>query len=196
MNALRDYIEKLVLLTKDEWDQIEACAEKTTLSKADILIHANRRFKKEIFVQKGIVRAFIVDNGGNEKTTAFFRKNEFISMNSFRTKDGLSLYTYQALSPSSLILIDTAKFSILLNQLDKLKQLVKEVKGKETVRLSNRDECLLQVRAEEKYNKFRQFYPNIESDIAHHYIASYLGITPVSLSRIRKKLGINQSINN
>lgn len=196
MTALRDYIENLVSLTKDEWEQIEACTEKITLGKTDILINVNAKFKKEIFVEKGIVRAFIIDNDGNEKTTAFFRKNEFISMNSFRTKNGLSLYTYQALNPSSLILVDTAQFSSLLNQLDKLKHLVKEVKGKETVRLSNRDECLLQVRAEEKYNKFRQFYPNIESEIAHHYIASYLGITPVSLSRIRKKLGIMSSINN
>jgi CRP-like cAMP-binding protein len=192
MIALKDYIETFVSLTKDEWEQIEACTEKITLGKTDILINANSRFKKEIFVEKGIVRAYMVDNDGNEKTTAFFPKKEFISMNSFRTKNGLSLYTYQALNPSSLILIDTSKFSVVLNQLDKLKRLVKEVKGKETIRLSNRDECLLQVRAERKYIKFRQFYPNIESDIAHHYIASYLGITPVSLSRIRNKLGISE----
>jgi CRP-like cAMP-binding protein len=196
MIALKNYIENLVSLNQDEWEQIEACGETITLGKTDILINANSRFKKEVFVQKGVVRAFIVDNDGNEKTTAFFRKNEFISMNSFRSKNGLSLYTYQALNPTSLILINTDKFSILLNQLEKLKRLVKEVKGKETIRLSNRDECLLQVRAEEKYIKFRQFYPNIESDIAHHYIASYLGITPVSLSRIRKKLGISETINN
>jgi CRP-like cAMP-binding protein len=192
MIALRNYIENLVSLTEDEWEQIEGCTEKVTLDKTEAVINANSRFKKEIFVQNGVVRAFIIDNDGNEKTTAFFRRNEFISTSALRTKNGLSLYTYQALNPTSLILIDSDEFAILFNRLKKLKHLVKEVKGNETVRLSNRDECLLQTRAEEKYRKFRQFYPDIESEIAHHYIASYLGITPVSLSRIRTKLGINE----
>ena len=192
MNALKEYIQNIVSLTNVEWQEMEACTETLTLDKTDILINANSSFKKEIFVQKGIVRAFIVDNDGNEKTTAFFSKGEFLSLYSFRTKNGLSLYTYQALNPSSLILLDTEKFSTLLKKTDKLKALVKAVKGKETVRLSNRDTCLLQVRGEDKYNKFRQYHPNIESEIAHHYIASYLGITPVSLSRIRTKLGINE----
>lgn len=191
MIALKEYIEKIIPLTQNEWEQIEACTNKKSIGKTEILINQNSRFNKEVFVQKGCVRSFIVDNDGNEKTTGFFQENEFISTNSFRTKNGVSLFTYQAITPVSLILIDSDLFSRLLNEHDKFKRLVKEVKGKESERLSNRDDCLLQVRAEEKYNKFRLFYPKLESEIAHHYIASYLGITPVSLSRIRKKLEID-----
>jgi CRP-like cAMP-binding protein len=190
MNGLKQYIETMFSLSADEWEQIAACTEKITLDKSNILIHKDAGFKKEIFVQEGIMRAYFMDADGNEKTTGFFRKNEFVTMFATRTKNGRSLYTYQALNPSTLILINRERFSALLSQIHKLKQLVKEVKEKETYRLSNRDECLLQVRAKEKYSKFREFYPGIESEIPHYYIASYLGLTPVSLSRIRKKLGI------
>lgn len=193
MTGLKAYIGSIISLTNEVWEQIAVCGEKLAVDKTGIFIHKGSRFKKEIFVQEGTIRAFITDSDGNEKTTAFFQKNDFVSTNSLRTHKGHSLYSYQALSPASLIMIDTDKFAVLLSQFSTLNQLVKVVKEKETDRLSNRDDCLLQVRAEEKYAKFRQYYPHLESEISHHYIASYLGITPVSFSRIRKKAGIIES---
>ncbi|GGD07144.1 Crp/Fnr family transcriptional regulator [Hyunsoonleella pacifica] len=188
MKQLKKHIEQTLLLTPAEWKSIEECCEYIALKKNEIFIPLNTVFNKEVFVENGIARAFLIDQDGNEKSVAFFKENEFITTNALRTKNGRSNYTFQVLTQASLILLDSKKFQCLLNENNKLTQLVKAVKEKENNRLAKRDECLLQVRALDKYKKFQSCYPNIDAKIANHYIASYLGITAVSLSRIRKKL--------
>ena len=148
-----------------------------------------------MFLEEGIVRGFLIDEDGNEKSTAFFQQGEFVSMLALRTQNGFSLYNYQALSPVKLLLFDSKRLKRSLSESKTRIVLGKEIKERESRRLLDRDECLMQVKAAEKYRKFVGYYPSLEGKISQHYIASYLGITPVSLSRIKKTLN-TRTVNN
>lgn len=191
MNNLKAHILQLLSFSEPEWQEIAECCTARELQKGEVFIDKGAKCNHEVYISAGVVRAFLIDEDGNEKTTAFFKANEFLSTSAHRTnRSGCSLYTYQAVSNAQLVFLNSEMFSKLYLKHDKLKKLVADVKEREVLRINNRDEILLQVRAEEKYKKFREYMPNLEFEIAHHYIASFMGITPVSLSRIRKKMGI------
>jgi CRP/FNR family transcriptional regulator, anaerobic regulatory protein len=171
-----------------EWNSIRAIATEVKLKKETLFLGKGDRSDKEIFVESGIVRGFIVDESGNEKSTSFFRQGEFVSTNTLRTLHGISMYNYQALCPAVLLVFDSKELRQLLSETNSLTVLGKQIKERELMRLSNRDECLMEVKAANKYLKFIAFYPDLESRISQRHIASYLGITPVSLSRIKKIL--------
>lgn len=171
-----------------EWSSIQAIATKVKLKKEELILYKGERTDKEIFVESGIVRGFIVDESGNEKSTSFFRQGEFMSTNTLRTHQGISICNYQVLCSATLLVFDSNELRQLLSETNSMIEVGKQIKERELVRLSNRDECLMEVKAVNKYLKFIHFYPDLESRIAQRHIASYLGITPVSLSRLKKSL--------
>jgi CRP-like cAMP-binding protein len=181
MNALES-------LCKKDCDAVVSIASIIHVKRNEIILSKGDKSDKEYFVEGGIVRGFIVDDEGNEKSTAFFQDGEFMSMASLRTRDGACLYNYQALCPTKLMVFDPKQLRELFSVSEKFMEIGKEVRERELTRIYNRDECLMQVKAADKYQKFIQFYPNIEKYISQRYIASYLGITPVSLSRLKKSM--------
>lgn len=175
-------------INKKEWSSITSIASTIYFKKGELVLRKGDRSDKEFFLEKGIVRGFIVDEGGNEKSIAFFQEGEFMSTKTLRTRKDVSLYSYQALCATKILLFDSGELKQLLSENKKLSEIGKEIKERELIRISNRDDCLMQVRAKEKYISFLKFYPNLEKQISQRYIASYLGITPVSLSRLKKSM--------
>ena len=182
-------------LTETESLSIANIASTVTLKKDELIISKGDRNEKDFFVESGIIRAFLIDEEGNEKSTAFFQEGEFMSTNTLRTKNGISIYNYQALNNAKILVFDSKKLKNFLSASKKLIELGKQIKERESARVNNRDECLIQVNATDKYLKFIQFYPFLEAKVSQRYIASFLGITPVSLSRL-KKLMIEKTVIN
>jgi CRP-like cAMP-binding protein len=160
--------------------------------KKNALVNEGNAFNKEVFIVEGVVRAYTLDEAGHERTTAFYQAYDFMNINTLRNQDGYTISTYQVILDSVVIIIEADKFRNLLDKYPVLMKLASLIKNHEVDRLKNRDDCLLQVAGIEKYLKFKEHYPGIEDKIPHYYIASYLGISPVSLSRARKKI---QAIN-
>lgn len=188
MLQLQSYLHQLGPISPTDWQAFTNIAQPRSFKKETLLIRENERFDQEIFIEKGIIRAFIIDEEGNEKSTAFFQEGEFMSTASFRNKAGLSLYNYQTLCASQLVFFDSPTLKAYFSQHKHLIQLGKQLKEKEMARISSRDKCLLQVKAKDKYLEFLKCYPDLERHISQKYIASYLGITPVSLSRIKSSI--------
>lgn len=178
-----------------EWVSLTNIGTTIYLKKDEIIFRKGDHCNKEVFLEKGIVRGFITDEEGNEKSTSFFEEGEFMSTQSLRTQKGVSIYNYQALCHTKLLVFDSKQLKDLLSETKKLSEIGKAIKERELTRLMNRDDCLMQVKAIDKYQKFIAFYPNLERQISQRYIATYLGITPVSLSRLKKSL-IVQTDNN
>ena len=153
-----------------------------------MITRSNEWFKKEVFIEKGIVRGFIVDEDGNEKSTAFFEEGNFMSTSSLRNNQGRSIHNYQSLSSVHLLVFDVTPLREFFSQNKLLSRIGASIKEKEVLRMSERDKCLLQVTAKDKYVEFLKCYPTIERYISQKHIASYLGITPVSLSRVKARL--------
>ncbi|GGF06369.1 Crp/Fnr family transcriptional regulator [Flavobacterium limi] len=182
-------------LNEDEWVSIKNIGTIFHLKKDQIIFRKGEHNDKEVFLVNGIVRGFIIDENGSEKSTSFFEEGEFMSTHSFRTQKSVSIYNYQALCRTKLLVFDSKELKDLLSGTKKLHEIGKAIKEREMTRLMNRDDCLMQVKALDKYQKFITFYPNLERQISQRYIASYLGITPVSLSRVKKSL-LSQTDNN
>lgn len=181
-------MKMLSSLNEAEWSSLTNITTVVHLKKDEIIFRKGDRSNKEFFLESGIVRGFLIDEAGNEKSTAFFEEGEFMSTQSLRTQKGLSIYNYQALCRTKLWVFDSKQLKDLLSQTQKLVEIGKDIKEREQTRMMNRDDCLMQVKAVDKYLKFISFYPNLERQISQRYIASYLGITPVSLSRLKKSM--------
>ncbi|MNE18529.1 Cyclic nucleotide-binding domain protein [compost metagenome] len=175
-------------INEEEWAYIATIGTTMHLKKDELIFRKGDYNNKEVFLENGIVRGFITDEEGNEKSTSFFEEGEFMSMQSLRTQKGVSIYNYQALCRTKLLVFDSKQLKDLLSQTNKLSEIGKAIKERELTRLMNRDDCLMQVKAIDKYQKFITFYPHLERQISQRYIASYLGITPVSLSRLKKSM--------
>jgi CRP-like cAMP-binding protein len=106
MKTLRKYIDSISPLAETEWTAIVDIAMTVHLKKGELLVQEGDRYNKEVFIESGIVRGFIIDEEGNEKSTAFFQEGEFMSTNTFRTQNGFSTYSYQALCEITLLLFD------------------------------------------------------------------------------------------
>ena len=181
-------MNSLIALSEKEWSSIIYIATTTYLKKDELIFRKGERCDQEVFLLNGIIRGFIIDEEGNEKSTAFFQEGEFLSTLSLRTQKGVSIYNYQVLCTTKVLVFDSNELKQLLSETKKMNELGREIKERELTRLGNRDDCLMQVKALDKYLKFLQFYPNLEKQISQRYIASYLGITPVSLSRLKKSM--------
>ncbi|PCJ64868.1 MAG: hypothetical protein COA58_11380 [Bacteroidetes bacterium] len=196
MKNFKLYINRNDKMTSDEWSMLNSLVDSQDFKKGELIVRKNERFDKEIFIERGVVRGFLIDDEGNEKSTAFFQEYEFMSTSALRTKEEKSLYYYQAMCDTRLLFFNSKKLKAFLSQNKHLSKIGKQIKEKEIDRLSNRDDCLLQVKAKDKYLNFLKYYPNIERYISQKHIASYIGITPVSFSRIKKNLKYNKTVIN
>lgn len=186
MNNFEYYINQYAEISSSDWEILNSISTSLVLSKEQMIIRSNERFQKEIFIEKGVVRGFIVDEDGNEKSTSFFEEGDFMSTNTLRNNsDGKSIHNYQALNSVHLIVFEAKQLRQFFSRNKLLSNIGATIKEREILRISDRDKCLLQVTAKDKYALFSKCYPTIERYISQKHIASYLGITPVSLSRIK-----------
>lgn len=146
--------------------------------------------KKFAFVISGLIRYYYVDTQGREFTKVFLGKNSFVSSYTAMRHGTKSFYAIEALIDTDLVEINWDQWEKLRasNPLwDKLLIALLE-KGYGVKEKRERDLLLLD--AESRYKIFREEFFDVESFIKQRLIASYLGITPVALSRIRKKMGV------
>ena len=188
MEKFREYINPINAMPPEEWEILQRMGKVKRLKKEENLIQQHSLFDEEVFIEIGIMRAYIIDDEGNEKSIAFFQAGEFMSTSTLRTKNGRSIHHYQAMCKTTLLLFKSKELKSFLSKNNFLSTIGRTIKEEQVERINNRDDCLLQIKAKNKYLNFLKYYPNLERYISQKHIASYLGITPVSLSRIKSSL--------
>lgn len=144
---------------------------------------------KLAFNVKGLFRYYYIDNDCNEFTKGFFPENTFISSYSAMIQNRTSFFTIEALEDSSLLVFNYSDFMQLVNKHDSLKLFLIKMLEMGYCHKEAREREFLLFDAKTRYKLFLKNFPGLEKRIKQHLIASYLGITPVALSRIRKKNG-------
>lgn len=138
------------------------------------------------FIEKGCLRTW-VNNGGKEITTQFFFEGDRVaSIESFRTKQP-SLYSIESLEPCILQTISQQGFQ---NALENFPDIKKELEVHLFRRLLHTQKLFYSYKNNhlQRYQELIEEHPHIIQRIPQHYIASYLGVTTVHLSRIKSKL--------
>ncbi len=177
-----------------EFDQLIDEAKIETHNKGNVLIQYNEISKFEIFVEEGTLRSFVPNNQGSDKTVAFFCQGEFINTYNLRTIQGRSIYNYETLNKSKIILFESKRLNRFFQATKKLNAMAEKIIKIEAKRFYKREKCIAPINAKDKYFTFLKYYPQIEQFIPQLYIASYLGITQESFSRLKKQL-IIESLN-
>ena len=158
------------------------------LRKRQYFLQEGEICKYVAFVSKGMLRSYFVDEKSNEHIMQFAPEGWFISdLNSFINEDYSNL-SIEAIETSELILVSKAAHVYLENAIPAFYKFnYMQFRGA-YIAMHKRLISMFTLSAEEKYLNLLQIYPDIMQRVPQHMIASYLGLTAETLSRVRKKL--------
>ncbi|CAM4081092.1 Crp/Fnr family transcriptional regulator [Flavobacterium weaverense] len=185
---LFDSIQEKVTVTPAEMDICKTFfipkklrKKQTLLQEGDICIH-------NAFVEKGIMRSFFTDEKGNEHIVQFAIEGWWITdLSSFLTKSN-SIYTIEALEDCELLLLTMEARETLIDKIPMFERYQRLLLQNAYIANQARINSALTETAEEKYVKVGLAYPGIIKRVPQHMIASYLGLKPETLSRVRKQI--------
>jgi len=177
-----------VPLTPDEEEQIKAYLTPKKIRKRQYLLQEGEVCKFISFVEKGALRAYSVDTNSNEHIIQFAIEGWTISdLFSFLTQEPAT-YNIDALEDAELAVITKTAHEELLTSQPKYESYIRMLITGAYIALQRRLTSNISMPADERYNRFTETYPDIAQRVPQHMIASYMGLTPETLSRVRKKI--------
>ncbi|WP_106794955.1 Crp/Fnr family transcriptional regulator [Aquimarina sp. Aq78] len=187
MNQIREYFEQIVKLSDKDWEIFSSKLKKNNYKKRETLLKIGETENYLNFIEKGSIRLFI-PREENDLTFGFCFKGQFMSAyDSFLTQ-APSTYQTETLTETTLWRLT----------FDDLQDIYKRTEIGHTIgritaenlflTKSQREQSLLNETAEERYLKLFTDQPHLIREIPLKYLASYIGITPQALSRIRKRI--------
>lgn len=153
------------------------------------IVHEGDTMKSFFFIINGIVRGYYIDDKGEDITKCFSTINKFCGTEGFRTKHEAT-FTIECLDDCCFIKLPYSLIEKAINFDEKLKDKVNKLFLDEVTNLEERAKKIVLLNAEARYIDFCKQYPEIINKIELRYIASYIGVRPASLSRIRKNLKV------
>lgn len=167
---------------------IEALFEPRPLLRHEVLLRAGEVARVGAFVARGCLRSFVVDEKGKEHIVQFAPENWWISDQNSLSRQEPAQFSIDAVEDSEVLLFD-ATFFRKLNQLTPaFTEFFHRLLQNNVRTLQRRLVLTLSAPAEQRYVDFLQTYPTLARRLPQRMIASYLGVTPESLSRIRREL--------
>ncbi|MES2454768.1 MAG: Crp/Fnr family transcriptional regulator [Bacteroidota bacterium] len=168
------------------WDNFTGLFEHLEVPAKTTLLEEGKISRMMFFIEKGCLRTW-VNNNGNEITTQFFFEGDKVSsIESFRTNRP-SLYSIQSIEPCVLQTISQEKFKTVWENSAEIKSEIEAHLFKRLVQSQQLFFSYLKNNPQQRYQQLIAKHPEIIQRVPQHYIASYLGITSVSLSRIRNR---------
>jgi CRP-like cAMP-binding protein len=180
--------DEKVQLTADEKELAKTFFLPKKLRKRQYLLQEGDVSKYVAFVEKGILRSYTVDEKGSEHIIQFAFEGWWIAdQYSFLTGEP-SQYNIDALEDCELLLLSKSAEELLMERIPKMERFFRILLQNSLIATQRRLVSSLSHSAEEKYNELIQSCPTIPQRVPQHMMASFLGITPETLSRIRKQV--------
>ena len=187
LDVLYTYLSERMPLTKEQFDEVQDYFIPKKLNRGELLLREGEVAKYGCFVSEGCLRSYVVDDKGKEHVVQFAPENWWLSDIDSMVNKKPTLYFMDAIEPSKVVLIDYPSFQKLLSVLPGLAQSFQSGQQKHNAAKDKRIIAALTTDAETRYHQFLQTYPSIAQRVPQHMLASYLGISPETLSRVRKK---------
>jgi CRP-like cAMP-binding protein len=181
-------ITEKIPLSEEEFEVCKALFTPRKVRKKQFLLQEGDVSKYQIFVNKGLLRSYTIDDKGAEHILQFALEGWWTAdLYSFFTEEP-SLFNIEALEDSELLLINRPSWETLLEKLPVLERYFRILIQNSLIATQRRLMESLSETAEKKYLKFMQLYPESIQRVPQHMIASYLGITRETLSRLRRDI--------
>lgn len=188
MKEIEDIVNSIYPLSVDPMKQIMDIIESLECKKGACFIEKGSHNYHEYFLLDGVCRSFILNPDGEEITIAFFSSGSVLSPYVTRTVQERSNLNFQALTDLKMGTMDASKFlSLMVDNLD-IREFGNLVLKNELQNKVEKEIGNASLTAKQRLLKFREQYALLENLVPHTTIATYLGITNISLSRLRKEL--------
>lgn len=186
METLRKHFENFIKLTDTEWADFESCLTKENIDNRQLILTQGERCDFIAFIQEGSF-IFYVDKEGEKKITAFNFKGDFVSnYRSFLTGTPSKHYI-EALQDSIIYKINLKELQALYDKHKKFERLGRLIAENLYLMVANRLDSFMFQSPSERYHELIERNSRLLQEIPQYMIASYLGVKPETLSRIRAR---------
>lgn len=187
-HQLYQYLHTISPLSKQDFEALLVVVTPRLLKKGEYFACQGRIEKNCGILTNGVVRTFFRSAQGEEHIKSFGTRFSFVGGFSSLVSGKPNQISVQAMVDCSILTAPYADLVQLYPQRPGLETLARHVVESLFIFKETREIELLSLTAEERYLQFRKQYPQLEAIIPQYHIASYLGVTPTQLSRIRRKL--------
>lgn len=188
LDKLKTYLQKSIALTDEQFDSVAKDLKVKKFDKNEILLSKGEISTKTYFVTDGLLRSYSIDSKGKTHIIQFAPELWWMSERNGVLFNEASEFFIDAIEPTEAIII-SKDFMVNAAQLVPCFGDLNNKMLNNAIRfMQKRINMLLSATAEERYLDFIKLYPNLTLRVPQWMIASYLGITPESLSRVRKDL--------
>lgn len=184
---LRQAITPWATLSDGQWDQFRDIFVLKTVEPKAYYALPGSHLHELVFVTKGLLRYYFIDRDGEENNKAFIKERMFAGPLASAALDLPVYYGVQALEPTEMVAADIARFRALYDVDPIFERIGRRFTEMLLLRKELRTRSLLLQTASERYEDFVRDHPDLLERVAQYHIASYLGVTEVSLSRLKKK---------
>ena len=187
MKQLLQHISRHIQLDSNEETYFLSLIQEKTIRKKELLLQQGEVCKTENYLLSGCMRTFTLNEQGEEQTVQFGIEDWWVGdLYSFLTQTPAS-YSIEALEDTVVAQITKENLDRLYQQVPKFDRFFRLILQNAFIAQQDRIHRSLSLSAEERYEDFSSKYPQLEQRVAQKHIASYLGITPVFLSMLRRK---------
>lgn len=181
-------LQEKVDFGENEFEVIKKHLTPKKLRKKQYLLQEGDVCKFVAFVEKGVLKSYTIDEKGTEHIVQFALEGWLISdLYSFLTAEPAT-YNIDAIEDCELVLISKTANEELLRTLPKYETWIRLQITGAYIALQKRLTSIISLSIEERYKNFTSAYPQIVQRVPQHMIASYMGLTPETLSRVRSKI--------
>jgi CRP-like cAMP-binding protein len=181
--ALYNYINSINPVSRDWFEELYKQVVFRNYSKGDLFIEQGKPDQYEYFLIEGVCRSFLMNTEKEEVTISFFTAVSFLTPSSIRAVNGISHFSYQALTDVTMACIEVRSFLNLMMHISEIRAFRNAMLHQELIQKVEKEVSLVQHNPKERLQYFRKNFPTLENLIAHSYIASYLGIAETELNQ-------------
>lgn len=185
--SLKNTFDQILKTSDEDWSRFEAILETIKLNKKEYLLKEGQICRGIFFLSEGVVRTFHI-NDGREINTSFHFQNDFLREIESMTNNIPSQKNIQAIEDSTIFYIDKVKLTNLYEKSNFYQKLGRMILEKLTISEQKYSSLLTTYSPKERYLYILENRTELVERIPLQYLASYLGISRESLSRIRKRI--------
>lgn len=172
------------------WDKYLPFQKRQEVPAKKILLEEGKRSQHYMFIEKGCLRAFINKDGSDKTIQFFFEQEGLSSLDSF-INNVPSPFSVETIEPSIIYIMHKKHAMQMIDELSKepwFVQTILQMTAKRQIHYMNEFASFIRDTPEQRYQNLIKKRPHLIQRVPQHYIASYLGVSTVHLSRIKSKL--------
>jgi CRP/FNR family transcriptional regulator len=181
------HIRKFVEISESEAEYISCNISTKKLKKKEFVLQTGKVCKANYFVVKGCMRLYFISKKGTEQITQFGLENWWITDYDSIDSKRPSHFYIQAIEATEVLILEQELEAELINKIPAFEHYLRMVLQKAFTAAQRRMEMLNNMNDEERYRNFSSRFPDFNQRVPQYMVASYLGVTPQFISRVRAR---------